>query len=299
MISVERQQSWGWAVAVYLFMAGMGGGVFLFSFILERMGTYGQVAAIGALLGPVLVFIGTLFLLVDLGSVFKVYRLFSSASTFMTSWMVRGTWILAAFIICALAYSLPSFALFEWLPWAGASASSTFRQAIGVVAALLSILVVVYPGFLLGVLKSIPLWNTPALPLLFFLSGLDNGIAALLAVALLFPGSFALNGFHLLGAGDVVLISLLLIVLGAYIEIVRQAGETAAASIRLLRTPVFVGGVLIAGLLVPLGLLIYGFFVTHAVALRVLSGGISMLLLAGGLLLRYSIIRAGIHTAVR
>jgi len=292
----ERQQSWGWAVAVYLFMAGMGGGLFLFSFILDCMGMYGPVAAIGALLGPVLAVIGTLFLLIDLGSIFKAYRLFSSASTFMTSWMVRGTWILSAFIIFALAYALPSFPLFEWLPW---GQQSTLRQVIGVVAALLSILVMVYPGFLLGVLKSIPLWNTPALPLLFFLSGLDNGIAALIALGLLFPGSFALTGFHLLGAGDVVLVSLLLIVLGAYIEIVRQAGETAAASIRLLKTPLFISGVLIAGLLIPLGLLIYGFFVTHAVALRFLSGSTSILLLAGGLLGRYSIIRAGVHTAVR
>jgi formate-dependent nitrite reductase membrane component NrfD len=277
-------------------MAGMGGGLFLFSFILDCMGMYGPMAMIGALLGPVLVLIGTVFLLFDLGSVFKVYRLFSSTSTFATSWMVRGTWILTAFVIFALAYSLPSFTLFEWLPWGRAS---TLRQGIGVIAALLSILVVVYPGFLLGVLKSIPLWNTPALPLLFFLSGLDNGIAALLAVALLFPGSFATYGFHLLGAGDVVLIGLLLIVLGAYIEIVRQAGETAAASIRLLRTPLFIGGVLFAGLLIPLGLLVYSFFVTHATALPVLGGITSILLLAGGLLLRYSIIRAGIHTAVR
>ncbi len=296
MTYAERQQSWGWAVAIYLFMAGMGGGLFLFSFILDCMGMSGPVSTIGALLGPVLVAIGTLFLLADLGSVFKVYRLFSSASTFMTSWMVRGTWILAAFIVCALAYALPSFTLFEWLPW---GQQSTLRHIIGIVAALLSILVVVYPGFLLGVLKSIPLWNTPALPLLFFLSGLDNGIAVLLAVALLFPASFALNGFHLLGAGDVVLVSLLLIVLGAYIEIVRQAGQTAAASIRLLRTPLFISGVLIAGLLIPLALLIYGFFAMDGMTLRFVTGITSILLLAGGLLLRYSIIRAGIHTAVR
>lgn len=296
MTYVERQQSWGWAVAVYLFLAGMGGGLFLFSFILDRMGMSGPVATIGALLGPVLVLIGTLFLLVDLGSVFKVYRLFSSASTFMTSWMVRGTWILTAFIVFALAYALPSFTLFEWVPW---GQQSTLRHVIGIVAALLSIMVVVYPGFLLGVLKSIPLWNTPALPLLFFLSGLDNGIAALLALVLLVPGSFAVSGFHLLAAGDVVLVCLLLIVLAAYIEIVRQAGATAAASIRLLRAPLFIGGVLIAGLLIPLGLLIYGFFVSHAFGLHVLSGITSILLLAGGLLLRYSIIRAGVHTAVR
>lgn len=170
---------------------------------------------------------------------------------------------------------------------------------MGVVTALLSILVVVYPGFLLGVLKSIPFWNTSALPPLFFLSGLDNGIAVLVVVALFFPTSFGADGFHLLGAGDIVLIFFLLIILGAYIEIVRQAGDTAAASIRLLKTPLFIGGVIIAGLLIPLALLLYSFFVTHAITLRILGGITSVFLLAGGLFLRYSVIRGGIHSAVR
>jgi formate-dependent nitrite reductase membrane component NrfD len=68
--------------------------------------------------------------------------------------MTRGAWILAAFIILGLAYALPSFSLFNWLPWDQASG---WGKGIGIAAAVLSIIVPIYPGLLLGVIKSIPL----------------------------------------------------------------------------------------------------------------------------------------------
>ena len=34
MNRVEGQRSWGWLVVLYVFLAGLGGGTFLFSFIM-------------------------------------------------------------------------------------------------------------------------------------------------------------------------------------------------------------------------------------------------------------------------
>ena len=87
--------------------------------------------------------------------------------------------------------------------------------------------------------------------------------------------------------------------IGAYLEIVRQAGVTAAMSVRLLKTPMFILGAIIAGMLVPLGLLVYSAFLTDAATLRVLAGITAVLLLSGGLFLRYSVIRAGVQVTVR
>jgi polysulfide reductase chain C len=296
MVCAVRQKSWGWVVAVYLFLAGVGGGTFLLSFILDLLGRHEPIARIGALLGPVLVLIGTFFLLADLGSITRAYKLFLSPSTFAASWMVKGTWILTVFIILGLAYSLPSFELFEWLPW---SKTSGPGQGIGIVAALFSALVVIYPGFLLSVIKGIPFWNTSALPPLFFLSGLDTGIAVLVLIALFFRTAFGVEGFHQLGAADIALILLELVVLGAYLETVRHRGVTAVASIRLVRNPLFIGGVIIVGLLLPLGLLLYSVFVAYALTLLILAGVTSVFLLAGGLFLRYNILRAGVYFAPR
>jgi formate-dependent nitrite reductase membrane component NrfD len=62
MMQIERQRMWGWIVAFYIFLAGVGGGTFLFSFILNITGIYEPVARIGALVGPLLVLLGTFFL---------------------------------------------------------------------------------------------------------------------------------------------------------------------------------------------------------------------------------------------
>jgi formate-dependent nitrite reductase membrane component NrfD len=288
----EKQKSWGWPIVFYIFLAGLGGGTFLFSFILLFMDKYEPIARVGALVGPLVVLFASILLLFDLGSPVRAYRLFTTPKTLMTSWMTRGAWILTAFIILGLAYALPAFSLFNWLPW---NQASGWGQGIGIAAAVLSVIVPIYSGLLLGVIKSIPLWNTPALPPIFFLSGLDTGIAVLVLVSLFLPAAIDVAGFHLLGTIDIVLIILLMVALFAYIEIVRQAGTTAAASVRLLKTPLFIGGVVIAGMILPLVLLIISVSIPDITSIRILDGIAGVLILTGALLLRFSVVTSGLR----
>ena len=292
MNQVERQKSWGWPIVLYIFLAGLGGGTFLFSFVLLFLNRYEAVAKIGSLIGPLVVFVASLLLLFDLGAPGRAYRLFTTPKTLMSSWMTRGAWILTAFIILGLAYALPSFGLFNWLPWDQASG---WGKGIGIAAAVLSIIVPIYPGLLLGVIKSIPLWNTSALPPIFFLSGLDTGIAVLVLVSLFLPSTIDIAGFHLLGTIDIVLIILLMVALFAYIEIVRQAGTTAAASVRLLKTPLFIGGFVTGGLIIPFVLIIISISIPGIQSIRVLDGIAGLLILIGALLLRFSVVTSGLR----
>ena len=294
MDNLKGQREWGWLITLYVFLAGLGGGAFLFSFILIFIGKYTAVAKIGALIGPVLVSVGSVLLLFDRGSAAKAYRLFTTPATLVSSWMIRGAWILTAFIILGFAYALPSFDLFRWLPW---EQTHGLGLVLGMAAALLSLVVAVYPGLLLGVIKSIPLWNTSALPPLFFLSGMDTGLALLVLIALAHPAAAVAQDLSLLTSIDAALIVLLLIALAAYMEIVRNSGATAAASVRLLATPLFISGVVVAGLLLPLSLYIYSAYQPDASGLS--DALASSLLLCGGLLLRWSVIRSGIRIVVR
>ncbi|MEI6155343.1 MAG: NrfD/PsrC family molybdoenzyme membrane anchor subunit, partial [Deltaproteobacteria bacterium] len=230
MNQTECQREWGWFIAIYVFLAGLGAGIFLFSFILISFDKFTAVARLGAFIGPLLVALGSCMLLFDLGSIMRAYRIFTTPATLMSSWMARGAWILTAFIVLGLAYSLPSWSIFGGLPW---NQSSGFGLGVGILSALLAILVAVYPGLLLGVIKSIPLWNTSALPPLFFLSGMDNGLAALVLISLAFPAVVGADGLHMLGLIEMGIIILMLVFLGAYIEIVRQSGVIATASVRL------------------------------------------------------------------
>jgi formate-dependent nitrite reductase membrane component NrfD len=145
------------------------------------------------------------------------------------------------------------------------------------------------------VIKSIPLWNTSALPPIFFLSSLDTGIAILVLLSVFLPAAIDAAGFHLLGTVDIVLIVLLIVAVSAYLEIVRQSGKTAAASVRLLKTPLFIGGVIIAGMIVPLALLIISVSASDIQNIRILDGISGVLILAGALLLRFSVVTSGLR----
>jgi formate-dependent nitrite reductase membrane component NrfD len=145
------------------------------------------------------------------------------------------------------------------------------------------------------VIKSIPLWNTSGLPPMFFLSGLDSGIACLVLVSMFWGSAIDIGGLHLLGAIDIVLIILLFVALFGYIEIVRQSGITAAASIRSLSTPLFIGGVVISGMILPLILLVFSVSSTNIQSIRILDVIAGILILVGALLLRFSVVTSGMR----
>lgn len=296
MSKTEGQKSWGLLVVIYVFLAGCGGGLFLFSYALSLLQWYEPAARIGLVTGPALVAIGSIMLIFDLGSPARCYRLFTTPRTLASSWMIRGSWILSVFMILGLAYGLPSFGLFAWLPW---GKTSVIGSLIGIAAAFFAVFVPIYPGLLLGVIKSIPLWNTRALPLLFFLSGLDTGVALLTIVSAVIPEAVGVEGFHLLAGADVVLIALLFIALLVYMELTRKRGESAARSVHLLKGPLFVIGVILFGMLVPLALLIASTLASRNVLVVPIEALAGILVLVGGLLLRYSVITCGVRLAVR
>lgn len=289
---MERQKTYGWLVAADIFLAGAGGGTFLIAFFLGIFNMNESITKIGALSGLVLVLIGTFFLLAELGCRTRFYKLFTKPSSLMSSWISRGAWILISFIIFGLVYLLPSLWLSEWR-------TSGLGQAAGVVAALLSILVIIYPGFLFSVVRGIPFWNTSTLPLLFLLSSLCTGIAALLMVGIFSREALTTADFQHLGAAGIVLILMQLFVLGVYLSIAQHRGLSAAESVRLLKTPLFVGGAIIIGLLVPSGLLIYSVLSSDVPTLYILVGVSSVFLLIGALFLRSGIIRAGVYFPLR
>ena len=109
------------------------------------------------------------------------------------------------------------------------------------------------------------------------------------------PSAIDAAGFHLLGTIDIVLIILLVVALLAYIEIVRQSGKTAAASVQLLKTPFFIGGVIIGGMILPLGLLIFSVSVSNINTIRILDATAGILVLAGALALRFSVVTSGLR----
>ena len=272
---LEIQKAFDWKIVLYLFLGGMGGGLFFTGFILDRLNLIVPVAKSAELLGPVAVLIGCFFLLLHAGSGFKtkVYLLFLKPGT---SWISRGTWIITIFVASALLYV-----------WSG-------TVVLGWVAAIFSSLMTIYPGVLLSENKAIPFWSTPALPILFFFSGLSSGLAVLL---LLVPFLSSPNDetmavtLLVLSWYDLVLIGIQLIILWTYLGARSKVETTFSKSLRLMKRPLFIFGTLILGLLLPLFLHIFAIMGGKMPGFGVITG---ILLVIGSISLRFSVIRAGV-----
>jgi polysulfide reductase chain C len=173
-MATERQSIWGWQVAAYLFVAGVGAGGYLGGVVADFL-DYEKAAKIGAVVGPVLIAIATIFLLLDLGRPVRFWRAMWRPNS---SWIARGVYILTITFVLGAVHAL----LWIW-PGDQLVGSEAARRSLGVVTAVLSVSVMAYTGFLLGAVRPIPLWRTSILPLLFVLSGTSAGIMAISGLA--------------------------------------------------------------------------------------------------------------------
>ena len=283
-MNVEKQETFGWLVAIDLFLTGAGAGVFLVSFVMDIINQYVPLARLGAVVGPILVLIGAVLLFADLRNRMRFYRLINNPS----SWMARGTWGIAAFIIFGLGYSVPVLLNPQFVTTAP---FFIFR----LVAVISAFLVILYTGLLFGAARRIPLWNTPILTLLSFFSSLYTGMALFLMIASFHTGALD-ETFRAAVIAELILILLQIIVLGTFLGLAHYAGNIAAQSVRLLiKSKLFVFIVIIAGLIIPLGLLLY-----QSVAIKTFIPTIlaSILLLIGGLFLRQGILKSGIRLSI-
>jgi formate-dependent nitrite reductase membrane component NrfD len=171
----QVQVEWRWIIAVYLFLAGVGGGAYLTGVIADFAGgpAWTTVSKIGVFLGMPCVLIGCLFLLVDLGRPINAWRVWMKPGT---SWMARGTIIIVLFMLFATIQT----AFWVW-PFPGSIENA--RGAIAILGAIFAFLTVVYTGLLLGYSQPIALWRTALLPVLFFVSAMSTGIMAIILVS--------------------------------------------------------------------------------------------------------------------
>jgi polysulfide reductase chain C len=300
---VVPQLSWGWYIAWYLFLAGTGAGAYLAGAIADYLGgKYRLASKIGVALGAPLVVIGTVFLVLDLGRPERFMLVFSSP----TSMITIGSAIISVFMILGLVHLgfwIWPFKLLEKQPAA--------RRALGLVGAIFAVGTAVYTGVLLGVVNAIPFWNNSILPMLFLVSATSTGIGAVVAGLAVYHARRSgeeqkniLDSIRMLGKWDVGLIALELIVLFFYLAVASTISPTSSEAVQLLAygslAPLFWGGLIVAGLLIPLAVEASSIIREKAVAAAtlVLSAAISgILVLMGGLVLRYSVLSAGISLA--
>lgn len=283
-VGSRPQVVWGWLVIMDFFLAGTGSGLFILSLILGY--------PLGMTAGVILVLLGAALLLGDLTRPTNAWRVIMRPQS---SWLSRGTVSIIVFAILAIvhiAYLSTSSggSMVNSVTWANVPG---WEKIIAILSGLAAATVALYPGFLLGSMRGIPLWSSVLSPALFLSSALIAG----LGVALLLPqgadGLRSLNALQVAGVGFILLQFLLLLSL----LFTSQVEATKTAVLRLtqgdLRLSFYVG-ILLLGLIAPLGFSLISLATLSNPMLPIASG---ILLLIGQLMLRYSLVKAGIFVS--
>ncbi len=296
------QDVWGPLLAWDLFLGGAGAGAYLIGVIAQRLGgRYRHLAKPGIYAGPPMVAVGALLLLIELGQPLLFWRAFSNLGSSMMS---VGVIIISIFIV--LGFIHIALSLFPRL-----GVKEKAQRWLGGINGLFGLGIMIYTGLLLGVVKAVPFWNTPTMPALFLLSALVAGLATVILIVGLqrwvMPATVRENKAEEISESvQGVIPSVAILVVGVLLSlfllvfVMSSAGVTAAESASYLLTgsyaTAFWVGVVVVGLLVPLGLVTWVSVQRGKMALgRVvdISTLAAFCLLVGGLILRYAVVAAG------
>lgn len=197
LINVSREVSWlTWGVQ-YFFLIGISYGAFFltlpaFVFARKEMRQMGRIALVVAITCGIAAPIALVSDLHQPGRFYQFYLHFTA-----TSWMSWGSFFLPAYIVFLLLYawfiyrpdlqqqadnSRGVFAsVSRLLAFGGGSAPGAIK-ALGYLTLLSAVLVATYTGAEMAVVRARPLWNSPVMPLMFFLTGICGaaGLALLL-----------------------------------------------------------------------------------------------------------------------
>lgn len=263
-----KNPAWTWYIVWYFFVGGIAAGAYMLAAIADLFGRDDDrpIAKFGYAIAFPLALLSAILLTLDLGMPIRtlnMFRLFKLSSP-----MSVGSWAL-------LGFGLASF-LSLVLVLRDRPGALRIRRLVAVPGGLLGFFIASYTGVLLGATNR-PLWagNNWIGPL-FLVSACSTGVAglALLLARETFP---RLRRFHLIAIGAE---GLLLIVFLA------SLGSQAALFLSGSLAAFFWGGVVVAGLLLPVALSIAG-------RTRPLEAIAAILVLVGGFALRYLVISGG------
>jgi len=276
MVNYTRQTEWIDRRGIFLWIAfyagGLGGGLYLVSLLFNSL--WGMLVSwliIAVIKG------GTH--LMYLGKPWRAWRIITRPQT---SWLARGFLFVMAFVFLGAV----QMTLSRWLP--GSAAEIVFK----VLAGLAAFGVATYTGIILKNVKGVPFWNSLLLPVLFVICGILGGFGLSVVIALN-GGGINLEAAET-GSRWLLIANALLIIVYLWRASRREAvgKQSVLQQISGESAPVFWIGVVLLGIVIPLAIAASG-LITHVPSALLLTG--VTFEIAGGLALRYCVLKAGAY----
>jgi len=280
----QLQTQWGWLIAIYLFLGGLGAGAYAIAALNGLIGgELAETTAIGLWIGFPALLIGSGCLIADLGAPKKAML---AGIKVGSSWIARGFWIISIFMILSFIHLIMHLA----------DASKSSVDVVAVLGILFALGTMAYTGVLLSASKGIPFWRTGVVPMVFVISAIVTGhflvmmLAPASAGAGVPPEEQAGLMRKLAGEGLLVLVLEVLVIL-FFLQSAYRTPDSRESAMRILRRPLFTLGYIVAGLILPFLLMLVVYRSTDPSTPLVVIG--ALLGLAGGLMLRQSILVTG------
>jgi len=285
---------WGWEIPVYLFIGGLVAGILFFSALFYLRGREAEfkttIKLVPLLAGPLLV-IGLFTLFLDLSHKLYVWRFYTDIR--WESPMSWGSWTLLIITPLSFLWGMrwitdiwPSFQWpFKWLDRM-VIFSKKYTRPIAWILLSGALILGMYTGILLSAFNARPFWNSAIMGPLFLTSGLSTGAAMIILL------SKSDREKKLFSQIDITLIGLEL-----FLIIHLFMGFLASTRVHIQAADLFLGGAYTA----PFWVLVVGIGLVLPMMIEILelkgfhvSAKIpALLVLAGGLILRFIVIDAG------
>ncbi len=278
MVKYTPQREWIERRGVLLWLASffieLGAGAFLVSSVFGNL--------LGMFIGWFLCgVLGGGFHLLFLGHPSRFWRIILS-SGWKTSWISRGM----IFVMLFLILGAINLILVQW---------ASPVPGLLITANVFAFCTVIYVGFVMNYVNSIPLWNTPLLPVLYVILGIWGGLGVTL-IALLSTG--ATTGVGSVEEWSRIFLSAFIFIVFVYLFSIRYQGAAGKISVRQMVSgkwaPLFWITVVVLGMALPVGVALGSWLVGLAIPVVFLYLAVIFELLSD-LVLRYCILRCGLY----
>ena len=290
-VNGQLQKDWGWLVAIYLFLGGVGAGAYTIAAINGFIGKSAELSTmLGLSIGFPALLIGSLFLLADLGTPKNAVLAGMRPGS---SWIARGFWIISVFMVIAFVHS--SLQIFTDM--GETSGPGGVLSVLAVVGIVFAVSTMAYTGILLGASKGIPFWRSGVVPLIFVVSALVTGHFTIMIGMVFLGDPAALPGeLRIMAVEAVGLVVLEVLAILFFLQAAYRDPDTRESGERILRNRLFVVGYFVLGLGAPLLLMLVILLAgTDAAGGTILAAAAvgAVLGLAGGLILRQAVLICG------